>query len=53
MNQLDFSMRGRIIEKCREAGELADALYHDDNRHDVVREQAYSKIGRASCRERV
>ena len=42
MNQLDFSMRGRIIEKCREAGELADALYHDDNRHDVVREQAYS-----------
>lgn len=26
----------------QEAGELADALYHDDNRHDVVREQAYS-----------
>ena len=42
MNQLDFSMRGRIIEKCREAGELADALYHDDSRHDVVREQARS-----------
>lgn len=40
MKRLDFSVREMIIENCRQATELADALCNDGSRHGVVREQA-------------